>query len=190
MLNQWIFDFAVWVDATRWSTLLHESFYLYNWVETTHVLSLTISLGLLFLIDLKMLGYALPNVSPLQIANRLHWPMLLGFSVMFITGALLFYAIPVRSAQSVWFRIKLLLLVCAALNAFLFHRALRQSAAGWSEGLPTPRALRRGAGYSLLLWTLVVICGRLIAYDWFDCVKEPHPLLAAFAGCVAGQEVF
>ncbi|MEP5764765.1 MAG: DUF6644 family protein [Halieaceae bacterium] len=189
-MNQWIYEFALWVDGSQWSTMLHESYYMYNWVEATHVLSLTFSLGLLFLIDLRVLGYALPNVSAVEVANRLHWPMLLGFSVMIITGLLLFYAIPVRSAQSIWFRVKLLLLVCAAINALLFHKALRRAAGGWSDGLPAPRALRRGAGYSLLFWTLVVICGRFIAYDWFDCVKEPHPLMATLAGCVAGQEVF
>ena len=47
-MNQFIYNFAVWLDTHPWSTALHESFYLYNWIETTHVLSLMISLGLLF----------------------------------------------------------------------------------------------------------------------------------------------
>ena len=46
----------------QWSTRLHESYSMYNWVETPHVLSLMLSLGLLFLIDMRMLGRALPNV--------------------------------------------------------------------------------------------------------------------------------
>lgn len=189
-MNQLIYDFALWLDAMRWSTMLHESYYMYNWVETTHVLALMISLGFLFLIDLRMLGWALPNIPATQVAERLHWPMLFGFSVMMITGVLLFYAIPVRSSQSIWFRIKLVLLFAAFINALLFHKRMRVSRATWENELRAPRNLRRGAALSLTFWTAIVISGRLIAYDWFDCVKNPHPLMANLAGCVADQEVF
>jgi hypothetical protein len=37
-----------------------------------------------------------------------------GFVPMVITGVLLFYAIPVRSYQSLWFRIKVVALILAA----------------------------------------------------------------------------
>ncbi|CAN0499099.1 unnamed protein product, partial [Discosporangium mesarthrocarpum] len=49
------------LDDTQWSTLLHESYYMYNWTESTHVLTLMVSLGMLFLIDLRMLGVAFPD---------------------------------------------------------------------------------------------------------------------------------
>ncbi len=189
-MNQLIYDFALWLDSMTWSTMLHESFYMYNWVETTHVLALMISLGFLFLIDLRMLGWALPNIPATRVADRLHWPMLFGFAVMMITGLLLFYAIPVRSSQNIWFRIKVVLLFAAFINALLFHKRLRNSRATWENELRAPMNLRRGAALSLTFWTLIVICGRLIAYDWFDCIKNPYLLMANLAGCVADQEVF
>ncbi len=189
-MNESIYQLAVWLDSTRWSTMLHESFYMYNWVETTHVLTLMISLGLLLVIDLRMLGYALPGMPASQVADRLHWPMIFGFTVMFITGALLFYAIPVRSAQSLWLRIKFVLLICAFVNAVLFHRQMRQANNSWDTERRAPARLRLGALLSISFWVGVVICGRLIAYDWFDCAKEPSPFIATVAGCVAGQEQF
>ena len=67
MLNQLLFDLALWLDAQQWSTDLHESYYVYNWVESTHVLTLMIFLGMLVVIDLRMLGYVfkdVPVVSP------------------------------------------------------------------------------------------------------------------------------
>ena len=120
-MNELIYNLAVWLDETEWSRMLHESYYMYNWVESTHVLTLMVSLGMLFLIDLRMLGLALPDVPASRIAERLNVPMLIGFAVMFITGILLFYAVPVRTSQSLWFRIKMALLVACAVNAFLFH---------------------------------------------------------------------
>lgn len=191
-MNQHIFEFAVWLDSHAWSTQLHESYYLYNWIESTHVLALMLSLGMLFLIDLRMLGLALTGIPAATIARHLKLPMLIGFGVMIITGLLLFYAIPVRTAQSLWFRIKLVLLLAAAVNAWLFHRRMRAADAqpGWDRAVTAPPALRLGAGLSLCFWALVVICGRLIAYDWFDCSGEPPAAIAALAGCIPGQAQF
>ena len=102
----------------------------------------------------------------------------------------LFYAIPVRSAQSVWFRIKFLLLIAAAVNAFLFHRRMLAAGDSWSGDARAPVSLRRGAALSLSFWVMIVICGRLIAYDWFDCSHEPTGLIGLFAGCIDGQMQF
>ena len=76
VLNQFVYDIAVWLDDTAWSTLLHESYYMYNWTESTHVLTLMLSLGMLFLIDLRMMGYALTDVPASTIAHRLNIPMM------------------------------------------------------------------------------------------------------------------
>ena len=190
MLHELIYRAAQWVDSHQWSTMLHESYYMYNWVESTHVLTLMLSLGMLFLIDLRMLGYALPDVPASKLASRLSVPMFVGFSVMFITGILLFYAVPVRTAQSVWFRAKLLLLVASAVNALLFHRSMKKAATGWDAAAKAPLRLRVGASLSLLFWALVVICGRLIAYDWYDCRYNPGPFVDFIAGCIEGQTQF
>lgn len=184
-MNELIYDWARWLDNTAWSTSIHESFYLYNWIETTHVLSLTLSLGLLFLIDFRLLGLVFADVDARLFAERLRWPMWIGFVIMFVTGILLFYAVPVRTAQSLWFRLKLLLLLLAALNALLFHWQLARL-----EDESFPPGLRSGALASIILWLGVVLCGRLIAYDWFDCVQEPSEWIRVVAGCVDGQEVY
>jgi hypothetical protein len=189
-VNELVYRFGVWLDGFESSTALHESFYMYNWTEATHVLSLMISLGMLFLIDLRMLGLALPGIPASRIADRLHWPMIFGFTLMFITGFALFYAIPVRSSQSLWFRIKMVLLVAAAVNAFLFHRKMKASISDWDTDARAPKRLRRGAILSITFWVSIVICGRLIAYDWFDCKGEPGPFISALSGCVAGQTQF
>lgn len=189
-LNQMIYDFAVWLDTHSQSTALHESFYMYNWIESTHVLALMISLGMLFLIDLRMLGLALPDIPASTLAQRLSLPMLAGFGVMFVTGLMLFYAIPVRTSQSLWFRIKIILLIAAAINAWLFHRRMRAAGADWDTMRKAPRTLQWGAGLSLLFWALIVICGRLIAYDWFDCRTSPIEPIASVAGCLIDQAQF
>ena len=186
-MNELLYNLAVMIDDTQWSTLLHESYYMYNWVESTHVLTLMVSIGILFLIDLRMLGYAFPDVPASKIAERLNKPMLIGFVVMFITGILLFYAVPVRTTQSVWFRIKMVLLVACAVNAYLFHKRMNESVASWDNEPRAPKRIRTGAMLSLVFWSVVVMCGRFIAYDWFDCDRDPNALISFVAGCVDGQ---
>ena len=189
-MNQVIYNFAVWLDGFEWSTATHESYYMYNWVESTHVLTLMVSLGVLFLIDLRMLGIAFPNVPSTQIARRLNLPMWIGFGVAITTGLLLFYAIPVRNSQSLWFRVKLVLLVCAGINAYLLHKRMNESGSSWENDAVAPKQIRTSAAVSLGLWTTIVICGRFIAYDWFDCELGQSAFISFVAGCVDGQTQF
>lgn len=185
LLNQILLDFAEWLDSQSWSSALHESFYMYNWVESTHVLTLMVFLGMLCVIDLRMLGLTMTNVPASVVARRLNIPMMLGFSVMLITGLLLYYAVPVRTTQSIWFRIKFVLLIAAGINAWLFHRKMNQAVASWDADRTAPKALRYGAGLSLILWAGIVTTGRLIAYDWYDCYRVNSDLIAWAAGCMS-----
>ena len=157
MLNEWLLTLARWLDTHSWSTALHESIYMYAWVETTHVLTLAVFLGMLFVIDLRMLGLTFVDIPASKIAARLDTPMMLGFAVMLLTGLALYYAIPVRSTQSIWFRIKVLLLVAAGINASAVSRAhagLGRHLGSWTA--KPPRHIRAGAGLSLLL------CGQAV----------------------------
>lgn len=185
-MNTLLLDFAQWLDGLEWTTGIHESLYLYNWLETTHVLTLTFSLGMLFMIDLRMLGLAFANVPASKLAERLDKPMLIGFTIMLITGVLLYSAIPVRTTQSLWFRIKVILLVAAAVNAWIFRNHMKSGQ--WDRDLIPPKRAQIGAGVSLALWCGVVITGRFIAYDWFDCGQPDNGAFIDWAaGCVAEE---
>ena len=186
MLNKLFVDFATWIGEQSWSVGLHESFYMYNWVESTHVMTLMLSLGMLFVIDLRMLGLCLKNVPASKVAARLDTPMMIGFALMFVTGVLLYVGIPVRTTQSIWFRLKMILLVAAAINAWLFRRHMAASVNSWDLAPVPPTRTRVGAGLSLALWTGVIVCGRFIAYDWFDCGNPDNSAFINWAaGCMA-----
>ncbi|MCB1670428.1 MAG: DUF6644 family protein [Gammaproteobacteria bacterium] len=189
-MNELFYNVAVWLDSQELSTRLHESYYMYNWIESTHVLTLMLCLGMLFLIDLRMVGAAFTNIPASTLARRLNLPMLVGFSVMVITGVTLFYAVPVRNTQSLWMRIKLILLLAAAVNALLFHRNMLNATGDWDTQARAPDKLRLGATLSLVFWVSIVICGRLIAYDWFDCEYTQPGIMQTLSGCVPGQTQF
>jgi hypothetical protein len=160
---------------------------MYPLVESAHVLTLCLFLGLAVMLDLRLLGLTLVRVPMSEIKRRLGPWMVGGFAVMVITGAMLFYAIPVRSYQSIWFRIKVVTLVLAGLNAFVFHTTIDRRIAEWDRDPVPPRAARRAGATSLVLWAIIVVAGRMIAYNWFDCDKQPQrAIVNAIAGCVVG----
>jgi hypothetical protein len=61
---------------------------------------------------------------------------------------------------------------------------MMQSAGSWDRDPRPPRHIRTGAALSLALWAGVVVTGRTIAYDWFDCHKELPRFMYWAAGCV------
>jgi len=184
VLNELLFRFAQWLDTHQWSTGLHESYYMYGWVESTHVLTLMLFLGMLVVIDLRMLGVAFKDTPVSTIADRLDKPMMIGFTVMVVTGFVLFYAIPVRTTTSIWFRIKVVLIIAAAINVFLLRRVIKKSGHTWDNDPVPPKRIRIAAGLSIAFWTGVIMTGRMIAYDWWDCHKEMPYFMYWAAGCV------
>ncbi|MBT7336029.1 MAG: hypothetical protein HN856_16745 [Gammaproteobacteria bacterium] len=183
-MNESLLNLARWLDSQSWSTQLHESYYMYAWIESTHVLALMVFLGMLFVIDLRLLGVAFKTIPANTLAERLDRPLLIGFAVMFITGFILYFAIPVRTTQSIWFRIKVVLLIAAGINALLFRHKMKSASSSWAQQQRPPKSVRLAATLSLAFWAGVVMTGRAIAYDWYDCHKTLPNIMYWAAGCV------
>ena len=177
--------FCEWLAATRGSVALHESLVMYPIIESTHVLALTVFVGLAVILDLRLLGLALRRVPVTDISDRLLPYTTAGFAVMVITGVLLFYAIPVRTYQSIFFRAKVVMLILAGLNVWIFNNNVFRRVAEWNLDVRTPKGARRAGLLSLILWGAIIVAGRMIAYNWFDCDIQPQPGIINFvAGCV------
>ena len=179
-------DAAVeWLAAQPGSIALHESLYAYTWIETAHVLGITLFVGTIAMVDLRLLGvsFARAPVSAMN-ARILPWTVA-GFVLMMVTGALLFYAIPVRSFHSLWFRAKVLLMAVAAINIFVFHARVERDRARWDRNPTPPISARISAAISLAAWAGVIVTGRMIAYNWFDCDKPQSAFVHLLTGCPA-----
>jgi len=180
-----LLHFIEWLANTPWSIALHESLYLYPLIESTHVLTLTLFVGLAVMLDLRLLGLMMRQVPVSEVTARLLPWTKAGFVVMVITGALLFYAIPVRTYQSIFFRAKVAMLLLAGLNVWLFHSRVERRVADWDLAPIAPLPARVAAVVSLVLWAGIVVAGRMIAYNWFDCDIQPQPdFINWAAGCV------
>jgi len=149
------------------------------------VLTLCLFVGLAAVLDLWLLGLTLRRVPVSELAARLLPYMAAGFVVMIATGSLLFYAIPVRSFHNVFFRVKMIMLVLAGVNAWVFHGRVYRRVFDWDLAPIAPSAARIGGALSLVLWAAIIVSGRMIAYNWFDCDKPQPAIVVWAAGCEA-----
>lgn len=178
-------EFAEWLDSTPWSTALHESLYAYSLIESTHVLALMLSVGTILMLDLRLLGLSFTRLKVSEMTGRILPWTVAGFVLMIVTGLLLFYAIPVRTYHSLWFRIKVILLVVSAMNIWVFHRRVSRNREQWDADARPPLGARINAGVSIAAWGSVIVMGRMIAYNWFDCDRPQADWVVALAGCAA-----
>jgi hypothetical protein len=181
-----LLGFAQWLANQPWSIALHESLYGYPIVESVHVWALCLFVGLTIILDLRLTGLTFRTIPVSEVVRRILPWQFLGFVLMVASGLALFYAIPVRSYQNIFFRVKLVLLIVAGFNVWFFNSGVYLRVQSWDRE-PLPPARARFAGFaSLALWFLIIFCGRMIAYNWFDCDKQPQPhIINTLAGCVA-----
>jgi hypothetical protein len=173
---------------TPWSVALHESEIAYSLIESFHVWSMCLFFGMTVLFDLRLLGWTMRGVPVSEVIRRLQPWTILGFVLMVISGTLLFYAIPLRSYQNIFFRTKMLLMLVAGLNVLIFHSRVFPGVAKWDAEPTPPKVARRAGALSLALWIGIIVCGRMIAYNWFDCDRQPQLAIINFlTSCVPSE---
>jgi hypothetical protein len=152
------------IDATQSSTALRESFYAFPVVEGIHVISLSLSVGLIIWFDLRLAGLILKDQPVSTVFRPIRPYMLTGFGIMFVTGLALFWALALRCYASPFFWIKMGLLLLAGVNIATYHFTIDRRQGEW-DGMVIPPVQARIAGLvSLTIWIGVIAAGRLMAY--------------------------
>lgn len=143
----------LWIAKTYW---------LWPVMEIIHFMGLTLLLGGLIVIDLRMAGH-LRLLSATSVHQLLPL-VILGFILNLITGVLFFYGDPGRYSINIGFQIKMILVLIAGCNALLYHWRVSPLMHNLATGDDTP-LLAKCTGYtSLTLWFGVLLAGRLIPY--------------------------
>jgi hypothetical protein len=178
-------DFLVWLAThvgkgpgeydPSWSEGLASTLNVWGLLEGSHVLSLMLFAGTIFLVDLRLLGVGFKKTPISVISDRVLPLTVFGFALMLVTGGLLFYAKPLLYYHNLWFRLKLIFLAIAVINIFIFHYKVQTDRDQWDTAVKPPSKARISAMVSILSWVIVITFGRFIAYDWYECGKPlPH----------------
>ena len=160
-----ILTFLHWLNDTALSVALRESTWAEPIVETIHVLTLTLFLGFTVLLDLRLLGVSMRRRRASEVIGELNPWLMGGFLVMMITGVLLFWGDPVAFYNSIFFKVKMLLLLLAGVNVLLFNATVGRKVVEWDLDSETPGRAKVAAIFSLVLWVAIIAAGRAIAYS-------------------------
>ena len=161
-----ILSMCQWLQDTDIGTSIRESIWTFPIIETTHVLALSISVGLLLVSDLRLMGVILRRRPVSEVYEQIKPWMFIGFAIMTITGIFLFWCQAVKAYNSIFFRIKVILLIAAAVNALAFERGIYRKVNQWDDALVPPMEARLAGWASLILWVAIITCGRTMAYTF------------------------
>src|SRR6186997_1961845 len=163
-----LLDVLTWMDNLPLSIALRESTWTYPIVESVHSVGICLFVGLTLRWDLRLMGIGLRCLPVSEVWGKLIPWMTLGAIIMMGTGAALFFSKPLFFWSNVFFRLKLVALVLALLNALAFHFGIEKKLVNWDTSPHTPTAAKLAGFSSMAMWAIVIVFGRFIAYNWFD----------------------
>jgi hypothetical protein len=170
-------DFLFWLENTRIAILVSQTLYGYPLLETIHAIGMALMIGSLGLLNARVLGFR-PQLPVLGVGMLLPvaW---VGFALNALTGTALFMSLATEFWFSITFRVKMVLVVLAGINAWLLGRMYLQPmrasggrrvgrAPGQTpEFAPEPEPelfVKAIAASALVFWFGALVAGRLLAY--------------------------
>ena len=145
------------LDTSWLALIVRNSTWLFALTEVIHLIGITLLLGTLSVLDLRLMGLGLKQQSLSDVAADTY-PWTLGaLIVAVLSGSLLFVSEAARLYDSPPFAIKITLFVLAVIFTYTFQRRMTRASN------PTGGALLGGI-LSLFLWFGVGLAGRAIAF--------------------------
>ena len=146
-----------WFDQSRIAVIIRDSTWAFAAIEVLHLFGLTLLLGTLIVINVRVFGWGLIRQSISEVAADVMPWTVLGLAVTIISGSLLFVSEAMKCYDSAPFFIKMGCLAAALLLTFTVNLRLTYT------NRPSAGS-KIAAGLSLALWFSVGLAGRAIAF--------------------------
>jgi len=151
-----------WMESSALTRMILGNAWAFPTLETLHFIGLILLIGSLYVIDLRFMGFA--SRIPLNAVIRFLPVTFIGFTINLTTGIMFLFADPFRYYPNFAFRLKMLAVLLAGLNAVWFKLAINLATLSSDNSIEPRITVRWIAGLSLLLWTSVIVLGRMIPY--------------------------
>jgi hypothetical protein len=160
------------LEATGVATAIRENDSLFPWIESFHVLAITLVIGSIAIVDLRLIGFASLDRAAARLTSDVLPCTWTAFAVAVITGSLLFSSNAFNYAHNSSFQAKFVFMGLAGVNMMVFHAGAGRVIGKWGASpQTTPLPARIAGAASLLLWIGVVAFGR-----WTGFTMHATPL--------------
>lgn len=151
-----------WIKATPIGAFVRDSTWAFPALQSLHFIGMSLLIGVVGVIDLRVLGVA--RGLPIRPLHRFVPLAFAGFGINLLTGIMFFCHDPYVYAYNPSFRIKMLLILLAGLNALWFRLGVFLDVDKWGPGIEASRLAKAISALSLLIWIGVITAGRYIAF--------------------------
>ncbi|MEP7242466.1 MAG: DUF6644 family protein [Gammaproteobacteria bacterium] len=156
--------FFQWLHDTPLAATVRGSELLFPWFESIHVLAITLVLGSIVIVDLRLLGIASRNRAVTKLIREVLPVTWVAFAIAVITGGTLFISNAVEYSHNFPFQMKMALMALAGVNMLVFHLVTYRSIKDWDDARRTPLSARFAGGISVTVWLAIVAFGRWIGF--------------------------
>ncbi len=133
---------------------------LFPLLETLHFIGLAMLVGGIAALDLRVLGIGKGLF--VQPFHKLLPIVFVGFAINLVSGVLFFLADPVGYGNNTAFRVKMVLVLLAGLNALWFEFSVAKDVAAWGPETDASSRAKLICGLSLVLWAGIIVAGRMM----------------------------
>ena len=152
------------IEYSSLGTTIAESTWMFPTIETIHVIALVTVLGMIAIVDLRLVGAGSRQLAVTKLSNdTLPW-VWGAFGLAAITGGLLFVSKASSYVINPYFLWKMVMLALAGFNMMYFHFFTYRTVEHWDLDPSVPFAAKLAGGLSLVFWLLVVFFGRVIGF--------------------------
>jgi len=157
-------DLIVFFEDSALADNIRENDLLFPLIESIHVVAISLVVGSILFVDLRLLGLASVHRSVSRVTSGILALTWTAFAVAVASGGLLFISNATKYLANPYFVAKLLLIAAAGVNMMVFHSISARDLPQWENKARLPLSARLAGGLSILLWIAVVACGRWIGF--------------------------
>jgi len=154
-----LLPFFTWCDSTTAGQVIRDSRFLFPIIESLHLFALTVLLGTVSVLNLRLLGAGLRSQPMPLVAHSLAPLAFWGLLAMLTTGSLLFCSEALKCYDNPPFLVKMV----ALFLAIVFHWTVFRPTVNSPAEPGRPRRIAT-AMVSMILWFGVATAGRAIGF--------------------------
>lgn len=162
---QFLTQLLEWLQSTSLAAVINQTKWLFTTIEVIHVIAISLVIGTIAMVDLRLLGFASTKRPFTEIARPVLPLTWAAFVLAAITGSLLFMSKASDYFMTTTFRLKLIIMALAAINMLIFEFITVKGVKEWDVKPTPPMAARLAGAISLTCWLLVFIFGRWTGFS-------------------------
>jgi hypothetical protein len=158
--------FVDWLSQTPLSLAIQTQEWVIPAVQSIHIIAIGGVMGSVLMMALQVWGWAGRDQTLVQMVERFAPWFKASLLVLLLTGAVMIIGEPARELLALSFWLKMLLVASGSALVVSMQRSAAHHDAQAPLGVERAAGMKTRALIVLLIWVVVIVLGRLIAYDY------------------------